>query len=79
MGNFFAVISAFGFRNESILRRKMIFFKNSCLMECDKILNLMTLKIGLPIYNPGYPADFRGKLSTFLLTVVNDMFGYFVT
>ena len=47
----FSVQKVFYFRNENVLHRKMGYFRKSCLTNWDKVLNFVTLKLGVPMFN----------------------------
>ena len=53
--------SSLGYRNETVLRRKMGYFRKSCPTNHDKILNFVRLKMEVPIYN--------GTFCSFMLKV----------
>ena len=53
-------VHVFDFRNDNVLLENEIFQK-SCLTNCDKLLNCVIFKMGVPIYN-GRPVFLLGKM-----------------
>ena len=64
----------FGFRKETGIFQKVM----SCLTNCDKILNFVTITLGYQSLT-GHPTDFVDFLPNVLLFVVNDKSAYFGT
>ena len=66
--------SSLGYRNETVLRRKMGYFRKSCPTNHDIILNYVTLKWGYQSIM-GHSAVLCGKFVK--EAVVNDISAYF--